>query len=76
VGASRRLELRIDAFNALNTTIYTGRNATLNVTSLTNPTPTNLATDANGNITNIRGFGAVTGVAAARTVQLLVRFQF
>jgi len=76
VGASRGLELRIDAFNALNSTIYTARNATLNVTSLTNPTPTNLATDASGTITNLRGFGAVTGVAAARTVQLLVRFQF
>jgi hypothetical protein len=75
-GGSRRLELRIDAFNALNTTIYSGRNSTLNVASLTNPTPTNLAKDANGNITNIRGFGAVTGVAAARTVQLLARFQF
>ena len=69
---------RIDAFNALNTTIFNARNNTLNVVSLTNPTATNLAEDSNGNLipANIRGFGAVTGVAAARTVQLLARFQF
>ena len=78
VGNGRRLELRIDAFNALNTTIFNARNNTLNVASLTNPTATNLAEDSNGNLipANIRGFGAVTGVAAARTVQLLARFQF
>jgi hypothetical protein len=78
LGKGRKVELRIDAFNALNSTIFSGRNATLNVTSLSNSTPTNLAEDANGNLipANIRGFGAVTSVAAARTVQLLARFQF
>jgi hypothetical protein len=78
VGRGRRFEVRIDAFNALNSVIITNRNAVLNVTSLTNATPTNLAEDASGTLipANIRGFGAVTGVAAPRTMQLTARFQF
>jgi Carboxypeptidase regulatory-like domain len=78
VGRGRRFEVRIDAFNALNSVIITNRNAVLNVTSFTNSTPTNLAEDASGNLipANIRGFGAVTGVAAPRTMQLTARFQF
>jgi len=51
-------------------------NSTLQVRSLADPTPTNLATDAAGNVINPTGFGAVTAVAAAREVQLLVRLQF
>jgi hypothetical protein len=72
----RRMEFRVDAFNALNAVITTTINSTLNVTSLTNPTPTNLAEDASGSVVNLRGFGARTAVAAPRTVQLLARFQF
>ena len=78
VAAGRELEVRIDAFNALNSVIFTNRNTTLNVASLANPTPTNLAEDATGTLipANIRGFGAVTGVANPRTMQLTVRFTF
>ena len=72
----RRLEFRIDAFNALNSVNFTTVNSTLQVRSLADPTPTNLATDAAGNVINPTGFGAVTAVAAAREVQLLVRLQF
>jgi hypothetical protein len=72
----RRLELRVDAFNALNTVNFTTVNTTLTVRSLTDPTPTNLAEDANGKVVNPTGFGAVTNVAAARQVQLLVRLSF
>ena len=36
-------ELRLDTFNTFNHTQYDGVNSTLNVTSLTDPTPTNLA---------------------------------
>ena len=72
----RRLEFRIDAFNALNSVNFTTVNNTLQVRSLADPTPTNLATDAAGNVINPTGFGAVTAVAAAREVQLLVRLQF
>lgn len=78
VGNGRNLEIRVDAFNALDQVIYTGRNTTLNVASLNNPTPTNLARDAAGNLipANIRGFGAVTAVAPPRQMQLLARFTF
>ena len=75
-GGNRRLELRIDAFNALNTMTVTAVNNTLQVRSLTDPTPTNLARDASGALINPTGFGAVTGVAAARQVQLMARFHF
>jgi hypothetical protein len=72
----RRLELRVDAFNALNTVNFTTVNSTLVVRSLTDPTPTNLAKDASGNVINPTGFGAAIDVAAARQVQLLVRLSF
>ncbi len=75
-GGSRRLELRVDAFNALNTFTITGVNATLQVRSLTDPTPTNLSRDASGNLINSTGFGTVNAVAPARQVQLMARFHF
>lgn len=67
-----KLELRLDAFNALNHTQFDTVNSTLNVTSLTDPTATNLAS-ATGNRT---GFGAVTSVRPPRVMQLSARFAF
>jgi hypothetical protein len=67
-----RCELRLDTFNTLNHTQFDTVNATLNVTSLTNPTPTNLASET-GNKT---GFGAVTAVRPPRNMQISARFQF
>ena len=67
-----RVELRLDTFNTLNHTQFDTINSTLNVTSLTNPTPTNLASE-NGNRT---GFGAVTAVRPPRNMQISARFQF
>ena len=69
---SARFELRLDTFNTLNHTQFDTINSTLNVTSLTNPTPTNLASE-NGNRT---GFGAVTAVRPPRNMQISARFQF
>ena len=43
-----RLEVRLDAFNALNHTQFTGVNNTVNFASLTDPTITNLPYDASG----------------------------
>jgi hypothetical protein len=63
------LQLRVDAFNFFNHTQFTDYNRTLNFTSLTNATPTNL-TRAFG------GFGAVNGVRDPRIIQLMVRYQF
>jgi hypothetical protein len=65
-------ELRLDTFNTFNHTQYDGVNSTLNVTSLTNTTPTNLASET-GNRT---GFGAVTSVRPPRNMQISARFQF
>jgi len=69
---SARFEVRLDTFNTLNHTQFDTINATLNVTSLTNPTPTNLASET-GNRT---GFGAVTAVRPPRNMQISARFQF
>jgi hypothetical protein len=73
-----RLELRVDAFNALNHTQFSGVNATLNVTSLTNFTPTNLPYDANGNFifANRNGFGTINGARDPRILQLVARLSF
>ncbi len=76
MGATRRVEVRLDAFNALNHTQYSGVNSTLNFASLTNPTPTNLPYDAAGNLVNPNGFGTVNGVRLPRQLQLVTRFSF
>ena len=76
------LEVRLDAFNALNHTQFLvtaqGLNqaATVNFASLTNPAITNLPYDANGNIVRNNGFGAVAGVAPPRQIQLVTRLTF
>jgi len=75
-GGSRRLELRVDAFNALNSWQVTAVTTTLQVRSLTDPTPTNLSRDASGTLINPAGFGAVTAVSPARQIQLMARFHF
>jgi hypothetical protein len=68
------VELRLDAFNALNHTQFDEVNATLRVTSFTNPAPTNIASET---IRDQRGgFGAVTSVRPPRNLQLSARFQF
>ncbi|MEO8362163.1 MAG: hypothetical protein ABI672_19200, partial [Vicinamibacteria bacterium] len=76
MGGSRRLELRGDAFNALNHTQFYTVNTTLAVKSLADPTPTNLPFDSTGKLVNPTGFGAVTAVRPSRTIQLTARFQF
>ena len=68
-----RLTLRLDAFNALNHTQFDGINSTLNVRSLADPTPTNIASDTAG---NRAGFGAVTSVRPPRVMQISLRVQF
>jgi hypothetical protein len=82
ISAGKRigLEVRLDAFNALNhtqwITVANGQNAQVAFRSLTDPTITNLATDASGNVVRNNGFGAVQGVAAARQLQLVTRLTF
>jgi hypothetical protein len=70
-GKRARFEVRLDAFNALNHTQFTGVNATANFASLTDRTITNLPFDANGNLIRNNGFGSVNGVASPRRLQLV-----
>ena len=69
LGGSRQLQFRIDAFNAFNTVIYTGRNSTINWTTPTNLTVRNSQTLPDGSIDPTRvlprnaGFGAANGAA-------------
>ena len=71
-----KLEVRLDAFNALNHTQFTGVNSTVNFASLTNPTITNLPYDSSGNLVRNNGFGSINGVAPPRTLQLVTRLTF
>ena len=75
VGRSQ-FEFRVDMFNALNHTQFTGVNATANFASLTDPTITNLPYDASGKLTQRNGFGTINGVAPPRTLQLVTRVTF
>ncbi len=82
VHKSLGLEVRLDAFNALNHTQFLvtapGLNqaATVSFASLTNRAITNLPYDASGNIVRNNGFGAIAGVAPARQIQLVTRLTF
>lgn len=77
-GENRRLELRIDAFNALNHTQFNGVNSNLNFSSLSNLTPTNLPFDSSGNFifANRNGFGTANGVRDPRILQMVARIVF
>ena len=70
------MEVRLDAFNALNHTQFTGVNSTVNFASVTDHTITNLPYNSAGQLVNINGFGTVNGVAAPRTLQLVTRLTF
>ena len=76
IGKTVRLEVRLDAFNALNHTQFTGVNNTANFASLTDRTITNLPYDAAGNLVRPNGFGAINGVRPPRTIQLVTRLTF
>ena len=71
-----KFEFRVDMFNALNHTQFTGVNATANFVSLTDRTITNLPYDASGALARPNGFGSINGVAAPRTLQLVTRVTF
>jgi hypothetical protein len=73
-----RLEFRVDAFNALNHTQFSGVNSTENFRNLTDPTIQNLPYDAQGNFVfaNRNGFGTVSGARDPRILQLALRLKF
>jgi hypothetical protein len=82
LGGSRRLVLRADVFNALNSVIFTSRQSTLQFNSATDQTIRNSQYLADGSVDpnrlrpNQAGFGAATGAAALRSVQLQIKFAF
>ena len=75
-GGTRRFEVRLDAFNALNHTQFSGVNANVQFRSLTDSTITNLPYDASGNLVNLNGFGTINGVRLPRQIQLVTRIAF
>ncbi len=72
----RRLELRLDAFNVLNHTQFSGVNRTINYTSLTDATVTNKPYNASNVLTNRNGVGTISGVRNPRQLQFVTRFSF
>jgi len=77
IAKGTKFEFRVDMFNALNHTQFTGVNATANFASLTDRTITNLPYDANGNLVRPNdGFGTINNVAPPRTLQLVTRVTF
>ncbi|MBM3766989.1 MAG: carboxypeptidase regulatory-like domain-containing protein [Acidobacteria bacterium] len=82
IGESKRLQFRLDIFNAPNEARITGRNTTLNLVSPLDQTVTNLPFDASGNIIPSRsqpknaGVGLATGYQGPRNLQAQIRFVF
>ncbi len=81
LGGGRQIQLRADMFNAPNSAIITGRQATMNLNSPNDPiTITNPVYDANGNVVRgtpaNAGFGFANGFQTPRNVQLQIRFSF
>jgi len=66
-----KVEFRVDAFNALNTRNWSGRNGTANFASMGSTEVLNVASQ-----TNLLGFGAVTGQNNPRQMQAMARFSF
>ena len=81
-GGTRRLDFRLDIFNAFNAVIITGRNTTANFDNPTSMTLQNNQFNADGSLNQSRltprnaGFGAATTAEALRNIQLQIRFQF
>jgi hypothetical protein len=82
LGETRRVEFRLDAFNATNREGITGRNTTMNVVSPTDSTITNSPFDSGGNLIASRsqpknaGFGVANGYQGGRSLQVWIRFVF
>lgn len=82
MGGARRLEVRLDVFNAFNAVVITGRQTQIQYNSPTDLTVRNSQTRADGSIDPARstprtaGFGAATAAQAMRNVQVQIRFGF
>ena len=82
LGGARRLQFRVDAFNAFNTVVYSSRVTSVQFNSPTDQTVRNSQYLADGSLDPNRttprtaGFGAVTAAQAMRSIQLQLRFMF
>jgi hypothetical protein len=82
VGEKYQLELRGDAFNVFNLVTINGRSTTAQFNNPTSMTLQNNQFNADGTLNQSRltprnaGFGAATGAAGLRTIQLQLRLQF
>ena len=83
VGGSRNVQIRLDAFNVLNTVVFNARSSQLQYNNPADPnTLRNSQFNADGTINAARlkptdaGAGAVTGAQALRTLQAQIRFSF
>jgi hypothetical protein len=72
----KQLQLRLEGFNAFNHTQFSGLNSTINYTSPTNSTVSNLTYNSSGALVKTNGFGSVSGVRTPRVVQLSAKFVF
>jgi hypothetical protein len=81
-GGNRRLEFRLDMFNAFNAVVINARNTTATFNNPTSMTLVNNQYNADGSLNTARlqprnaGFGAATGAQALRNLQVQIRFQF
>jgi hypothetical protein len=83
LGGGRNAQFRLDMFNAPNTAIITGRQATMQLSDPGDPdAPTNAVFNADGSVNPNRstprnnGFGLATGYQSPRTLQAQIRFSF
>ena len=82
LGGARRMEFRVDVFNAFNAVMIDQRNSTVTYVSPSNLTVVNNQFNADGTLNTARakpnnsGFGAATRAQAMRNVQVQLRFQF
>jgi hypothetical protein len=75
LGKVARIEVRLDLFNALNTTQFSGVNSSVSFASLTDATVTNPVYE-NNEFKRNNGFGSINGVRTPRQVQLVTRITF
>ena len=82
LGGSKQIQLRVEAYNALNTVVYNGRVTTVQLNSPTDQTVRNPQFRPDGSVDPNRltprnaGFGAVTSAQGMRSIQAQIRFSF
>ena len=83
LGGGRSIQLRVDAFNAFNNALITGRQTTMTLRNPSDPTTiVNNQYNADGSLNDARvkpqnaGFGAANSWQSPRTMQAYIRFSF